>query len=259
MVKSVSSAWLWFFGLFLIIFSFLATGLFIKHRKTSIRLSQYQDTLATYKELYTDLKQKYIVLNNKYEIAIRSAIQGNKLISEKQQQLIQMERVLKKQDSILNEMKDRIKQVMVGYKNDKFDISVRNGKLYVTLREKLLFPLGSAQVQPEGIRALGKVAKILNQDTSLTIIIEGHTDNIPIKPGTKCWKDNWDLSAARAISVARILINKYGVSPERITIAGRAQYDPVASNLTARGRALNRRIEIVVVPNMAELYKIIEQ
>ena len=127
------------------------------------------------------------------------------------------------------------------------------------MRDKLLFPLGSAQVQPDGMVALGKLAKVLKQNPDLNIIIEGHTDNVPIKPGTKCWKDNWDLSAARAISVARILIDKYGIAPERIEIAGKAQYDPVKPNIKPQWRALNRRIEIIVLPDLTEFYNLMEQ
>ncbi len=259
MVKSVSAAWLWFLGIFLVIFSFLATSLFIQHRKTSIKLDEYKDTLATYQELYTQLKKDYVILNNKYELALRSALQGSRLIAEKQEQLIKLERVLRKQDSMLRSLQENVKKVLVGYENDQLSIDQKEGKLYVTMRNKLLFPFGSAQVQPDGIVALGKLAKVLKQNPDLKILIEGHTDNVPIKPGSKCWKDNWDLSVARAISVARILINKYGIAPERIEVAGKAEYDPVMPNVTPEGRALNRRIEIIVAPDLSELYKILEQ
>ncbi len=259
MVKSVSSAWLWFLGLFLLIFSLLSTGLFIQNRKNSIKLKEFKDSLATYESLYTQLKKDYTVLNNKYNIALRSALQGSKIVAEKQQQLIKMQEVLNKQDSVLRSVQEQTKKALTGYAYDRLNIERKNGKLYVTMRDKLLFPLGSAQVQPDGMVALGKLAKVLKQNPDLNIIIEGHTDNVPIKPGTKCWKDNWDLSAARAISVARILIDKYGIAPERIEIAGKAQYDPVKPNIKPQWRALNRRIEIIVLPDLTEFYNLMEQ
>ena len=259
MAKSVSAAWLWFLSLFIVIFSFLATGVYLNNQKTKLKLKHYQDSLKTYEQLYTNIKQDYVVLNNKYQLALRSALQGSKVISEKQQQLIKLQQVLRKQDSILRSVRDNVQKALTGYTNSQLSVKMKNGKLYVTMHEVLLFPFGSAQVQRSGIKALGKLARVLRKNPNLNIIIEGHTDNIPIKSGQKCWKDNWDLSAARAISVARILINKYNIAPERIEVAGKAQYDPVMPNITAKGRAMNRRIEIIVTPKLDELYKLIQQ
>ncbi len=259
MVKSVSAAWLWFLSIFLIIFSFLASGLYIQYRNNSFKLKHYRDTLNTYKQLYTQLKQDYVVLDNKYKLALQSALQGNKLISQKQEQLIHLEQAIQRQDSIMRDLKEKFSTALTGYKNSQLSVTQRKGKLYITLHETLLFPFGSAQVQPQGIVALGKLAKVLKKHPDLNIIIEGHTDNIPIKPGHKCWKDNWDLSAARAIAVARILINKYNVAPERIEIAGKAQYDPVVPNINAHNRALNRRIEIIVNPDLSKILSILKQ
>ncbi len=258
MVKSVSRAWIWFLGIFLITFSILAVGLFVKNRKTTLNNIALRDSLAFYKSEYQKLQNDYSKLESKYNYALRSALTGSKLVDKKTQELVELEKTLQKQDSILRSIQDRVKEALIGYDNSQLSIDQRNGKLYVTMRNKLLFKSGSAKVESQGELALRKLAKVLVRDKDLHIMIEGHTDNVPIKANSKCWKDNWDLSAARAISVARILIDKYHISPDRIEIAGHSQYDPVAPNLTPQGRALNRRIEIIISPDISELFQIIE-
>ncbi len=258
MKKSAENIWLKFLALFLIIFALLSTGLFFNSRHAYLKIKSYRDSLESCKKLYTDLKNQYSVLESKYNLALRSALQGTKLIAQKQQQLIKLQKVLQKQDSILRSVQMTVKEMLADYDESQLKIEIKNGKLYVTMRDKLLFPSGSDKVQSQGIRALGKLAKVLKKNPNLQIMIEGHTDNVPVKK-SRCWKDNWDLSAARSISVARILINKYGINPENIEVAGKAQYDPVAPNLTERGRMLNRRTEIIITPDLSELYKIINQ
>ncbi len=260
MVKSISAAWLWFLGLFAGIFILLSTGLFFRNISAYKKLQKAQDSLSYYKKLYSDLKQQYNILQSKYEITLQSAIKGSKLVAQQQQQLIKLQRVINQQDSILRNLEISVKEAVVKYLNPKaVSVKLINGRLHIIMRNKLLFPFSSAQVQPQGVIVLGQLAKVLKKNPNLNILIEGHTDNIPVKPGNKCWKDNWDLSAARAIAVARILINKYKVSPYRIEIAGKAQYDPVVPNLTPQGRALNRRIEIIVSPDLSELFKLFQK
>ena len=124
------------------------------------------------------------------------------------------------------------------------------------MQDKLLFPSGSDEIPPRGYKALRELAKVLKKNPNLEIMIEGHTDNVPISKKNKKFKDNWDLSVARAVTVVRILINKYGIEPERIEAAGRSYYYPVAPNTTAAGRAKNRRIEIILYPNIEGLTQI---
>ncbi len=258
MEKSAANIWLRFLGLFLIVFAVLSTGLFFKSRHAYKEIKSYRDSLKNCKELYSDLKEQYSILESKYNLALRSALQGTKLIAENQQQLVKLQKVLQTQDSVLRAVQMTVKEMLAGYDESQLKIEIKDGKLYVTMRNKLLFPSGSDRVQPQGVRALGQLARVLKKNPDLQIMIEGHTDNVPVKK-SRCWKDNWDLSAARSISVARILIDKYGINPERIEIAGKAQFDPVAPNLTERGRMLNRRTEIIITPDLSELYKILNQ
>jgi len=134
---------------------------------------------------------------------------------------------------------------------------MKNGKVYVSMQESLLFPSGSAVVNQKGKDALAKLAGVLNTNPDINVEVEGHTDNKPIK--TAQYPDNWALSVGRATAIARILINDYTVTPARITASGRGEYDPVADNSTDGGRAQNRRTEIILEPKLDDLMMLIRQ
>jgi len=145
---------------------------------------------------------------------------------------------------------------LVGFNASDLSISQKNGKVYVSLSENLLFPSGSAVVNPQGKEALSRLADVLNVNPDISVDIEGHTDSIPIR---KKYEDNWALSTARATSIVRILVNDYKVDPVRVIASGHSLYDPVDSNSTEEGRARNRRTEIILSPKLDELYKLLEQ
>jgi len=123
-------------------------------------------------------------------------------------------------------------------------------------RKKLLFKSGSAVVDPEGKNALEKLAVVLINTPHITVDVEGHTDTVPI---TGKYEDNWALSVARSTAIARVLINDYGVDPHSIIASGRSKYFPVADNTTPEGRAKNRRTEIILSPDLSELFKLLNQ
>ena len=134
-------------------------------------------------------------------------------------------------------------------------VTQKNGKVYVSLSENLLFPSGSAEVNPKGVDALSKLAAVLNLKPDVAVNIEGHTDSIPIKGR---FKDNWDLSTARANAIVRILVDNYRVDPLRVEASGHSYFDPVDINSTPEGRAKNRRTEIILSPKLDEMYKLLE-
>ena len=127
----------------------------------------------------------------------------------------------------------------------------------MSISDKLLFSSGSYNVTPKAREVLGKVAQVVNNKPDFEFMVEGHTDNVPIK--TACIKDNWDLSVLRATAVVRILQTDFGVSPARMTAAGRSEYIPVTDNSSADGRARNRRTRIVVLPKLDQFYNMIEE
>jgi len=134
-------------------------------------------------------------------------------------------------------------------------VSMRDGKVYVSLSEKLLFPSGSAAVEPKGKEAITKLAAVMSSNADIDMMVEGHTDNVPIKRGR--FDDNWDLSTARATSIVRILLGA-GMDPERVTAAGRSEFVPIAPNDTPEGKQRNRRTEIILIPQLDELYRTVD-
>ncbi len=179
------------------------------------------------------------------------------LLLDREKKLKEMQDLMAKKDAAVNALRTKVAEAMMGFKSDDLTVQMKNGKVYVSMQEKLLFKSGSAKVDPKGIEALQKLADVLQKNLDIDIMIEGHTDNIPLK--REKYKDNWDLSAARALYIVRILTEGNGIDPKRITAAGRSQFMPIASNETPEGRAKNRRTEIILSPKLDELMKILEE
>ncbi|ANE51897.1 OmpA/MotB family protein [Flavisolibacter tropicus] len=177
-------------------------------------------------------------------------------LQEEQQRLRQMHQLMDQQRQAIENLKTKMTNALVNFKPEELTVSVKNGKVYVSLQESLLFPSGSAAVNPRGKEALGKLAQALNTNPDINVLIEGHTDSIPIKGR---YEDNWALSTARSTAIVRLLTSTYGVDPTRVTASGRSKYEPVDSNETPEGRAHNRRTEIILAPKLDELMRLLEQ
>ena len=162
-----------------------------------------------------------------------------------------------RRDSINLALVQSLKGVLGNLDDEDITVQVDKGVVYVSISDKMLFSSGSYNVTPRAREVLGKVAKVVNNKPDFEFMVEGHTDNVPIK--NTCIKDNWDLSVLRATAVVRILQNDFGVTASRMTAAGRGEYVPVNSNASADGRALNRRTRIVVLPKLDQFYNMIEQ
>lgn len=162
-----------------------------------------------------------------------------------------------RRDSINLALVQSLKGVLGNLDDEDITVQVDKGVVYVSISDKMLFSSGSYNVTPRAREVLGKVAKVVNNKPDFEFMVEGHTDNVPIK--NTCIKDNWDLSVLRATAVVRILQNDFGVTASRMTAAGRGEYVPVTSNASAEGRALNRRTRIVVLPKLDQFYNMIEQ
>ena len=173
-------------------------------------------------------------------------------IEKKEKHIQEMRQVLKKQEDVMNNLLSTIKNAVNQYDANDLTVNLRDGKVYVAISDKLLFKSGSAKVDDKGKEALGKLAKVLHEHPDLDIVVEGHTDSIPIK--TERFFDNWDLSVIRSTSVVRILCADFGISPKQITPAGRGEYFPKAPNNNPENRALNRRTEIIIAPKLNELF-----
>lgn len=175
-------------------------------------------------------------------------------IADQAKRLKTLQDIILSQKDIMTNLQNAIADALMNYNTDDLSVYIKDGNLYVSLPEKLLFKSGSDVVNPQGREALKSLANVLNKTEDITVMIEGHTDNVPIK--TKQFKDNWDLSTARATSVVRILTTDYGFDPNRIIASGRGKFFPVKTNDTDEGRAGNRRTEVILSPDLKELYKL---
>lgn len=170
----------------------------------------------------------------------------------------ELEDIIAEKDAAVRALKDRIANALLGFKDKGLTVEQRNGKIYVSLEAKLLFPSGSTVVNAEGKKALLDLAKVIKDETDITVLVEGHTDTDPFN-GSGAVKDNWDLSVMRATSVVRIMTEEGQVDEKLLTAAGRGEYIPVAPNDTPEGKAKNRRIEIILTPNLDKLFEIINE
>ena len=178
-------------------------------------------------------------------------------LKEKDTRIKSLRDAVTRKDSVTLALVTSLKGVLGNMADEDIEINVEKGVVYVSISDKLLFRSGSFSVNNAAKEVLGKVAKVINDKPELEFMVEGHTDNVPIKvEGTQ---DNWDLSVRRATSIVRILQKDFGVAPERMTAAGRGEYMPVADNDSSAGRAKNRRTRIVVLPKLDQFYDLINQ
>ena len=178
-------------------------------------------------------------------------------IKYREEEMLQLQKLLKEKDDNLSRLKSSVASALLGFKGEGLTVEEREGKLYVSLENSLLFPSGSWQVNENGKKAIVELAKVLVQQPEIQIMVEGHTDDVPYK-GTGLIKDNWDLSVVRATAIVRILTESSNISAARLTAAGRGEFNPVSTNNTREGRSANRRIEIILYPKLDDLYKMLE-
>jgi chemotaxis protein MotB len=179
-------------------------------------------------------------------------------MEQRNRRLHEMEQIVHAKDSVLTALKKKVSDALLGFRDEGLTVTRRNGKIYVSMEEKLLFKTGSWQVDPRGQEALKKLARVLEKNPDINIMIEGHTDNVPYISHGGQIQDNWDLSVKRATSVVRILLKSSSIDPKRLTAAGRGEYLPVDPANTPAARRKNRRTEIILTPNLDELYDIID-
>ena len=178
-------------------------------------------------------------------------------IKEKDLTIRNLRDAVTRRDSINLALVQSLKGVLGNLDDEDINVQVDKGVVYVSISDKMLFSSGSYNVTPRAREVLGKVAKVVNNKPDFEFMVEGHTDNVPIK--NNCIRNNWDLSVLRATAVVNILQSDFGVAPSRMTAAGRGEYVPVTSNATPEGRAINRRTRIVVLPKLDQFYNMIEQ
>ncbi len=177
-------------------------------------------------------------------------------LNEQNQYIKGLTSSIRHKDSLNLVLVMNLKRSLSSFDDEDINIEVKKGVVYISISDKMLFKSGSYNISTQAEQVLGKIAKVVNDHNALDILVEGHTDNVPISATGII--DNWDLSVKRATSVVRLLQDKFGVKPERMTAGGRSEYVPKAENDTAVGKALNRRTEIIILPKLDEFFQLLE-
>ena len=245
----------------------------VSNKKYNAALSREENLLERNNKLTSDIAElnKQIEklsadnarLNAQWNDALKKASDAagkanltQKQLEEEQQRLWELRKLLDQQGQAVEDLRKKMADALVGFNSNELQVFTKNGRVYVSLQENLLFPSGSAVVNPKGKQALGTLAQVLNTNPDINVVVEGHTDSIPIRGK---YEDNWALSVARATSIVRILTNTYKVDPTRVIASGKSQFEPVDDNSTADGRQRNRRTEIILAPKLDELMQLIQQ
>lgn len=180
-------------------------------------------------------------------------------LQQREQRVNELQTLINQKDSTVNAVRQRLKDALLNFEGKGLSIEKRNGKVYVSLENRLLFASGSWNVNSEGQKALRQLAVVLAENPDLSVTVEGHTDNQAFGNSKSAVNDNWDLSVMRATAIVKIITENEEVKPAQITAAGRSEYLPVAPNETPEGRAKNRRTEIIITPKLSELTQLLEE
>jgi chemotaxis protein MotB len=223
-------------------------------------ISELNQSITDIETKYNELSGEKLSQAEQFNLALKQKSQEldekARLLAEREKTLNELQQVIARQDSITKRLNDVLRDALLGFKSDELSVEVKNGKVYVSMSDKLLFKSGSVAVETKGKEAIKLLADVLGKNPDIDILIEGHTDNVPIK--TAVYKDNWDLSVARATSIVRILTEEYKIVPTRLTASGKGEFSPRATNETAEGKALNRRTEIILSPKLDEIMQLLK-
>lgn len=179
-------------------------------------------------------------------------------LQERSQRVDELEGMIAAQEAGLKKLKETLSKALNSFEGKGLTVEMKNGKVYVSMENKLLFGSGSWIVGAEGKKAVVEVAKVLAANPEISVLIEGHTDNVPYQ-GSGQITDNWDLSTKRATAIVNIIRENKGVNPQNLTAAGRGEFAPIAGNDTAEGKSKNRRIEIILTPKLDEISKMLNE
>jgi len=221
----------------------------------------YNNALNSSGRMTRDMKEQHERLLALQETLDEATYNNQKLgdsLVLREAKVEELERIVQESQNAIGALKENLNDALLDFGESDLTIVQKNGKIYVSLSEQLLFKSSSILIDPKGQQALKQLATVLKNTPDIAILIEGHTDNVPISGKSKYLQDNWDLSVLRATSIVKLLV-KSGVSPDALTPAGRGQFLPVATNDTPEHKAENRRIEIIITPDLSKLFAILEQ
>ncbi len=220
------------------------------------QLQEFQNDLQAGEDALSSTQAALMSKRGALEMTVADLEQAKKSIEERNARILEMERLINQKDSLMNSLQSRVVEAMKGYQGNGLDVHMKDGRLYVSLDEQLLFQSGKWDVDPKGQQALGKLAEVLADNPDIKVLIEGHTDDVPYN-GSGQIKDNWDLSVKRATAIVGILLKNKEIAPARITAAGRGEFIPLDPAKTAEARQKNRRTEVILTPDLDELMKVV--
>jgi chemotaxis protein MotB len=216
-------------------------------------------TIRDTEQKHQDLLSQSLSQSEQYNLALKQKSDElsskEMLLQERERTLNELQQVIARQDSVTRRLNDILRNALLGFQSDELSVEIINGKVYVSMSDKLLFKSGSAAVEAKGKEAIRVLADVLDKNRDIDILVEGHTDSIPIR--TAVYRDNWDLSVARATSIVRILTGDFKIAPTRVTASGKGEFSPRATNETPEGRASNRRTEIILSPKLEEIMQLL--
>ena len=219
-------------------------------RETQEDLQRREDELRIAAALMEEKEKSLNALNERLQKSAEILAINEKRVNE-------LEAVIARQDSMVKALRSVVSNALLGFEGQGLSVEIKNGKVYVSMEESLLFATGSTRVGAQGVNALKELAKVLEENPEINILIEGHTDDVPVRQGSQ-FTDNWDLSVLRATAIVRILLQNSQIAPQRLTAAGRGEHLPVDPAKTTEARQKNRRTEIILTPRLDDLFQIIE-
>ena len=211
---------------------------------------------------YTALQERYqkLLADGSAETArmLKELETSQMALNERSRRVNELEAMLRSREEAINAIRRKVTDALTGFDGKGLSISIKNGNVYVSMDDKLLFRSGSFEIDPNGAWAVHDLATVLAQNPDINVMVEGHTDDVPYRPNGQL-RDNLDLSAKRATTVVRLLLENKGIAPSRIIAAGRGESLPVASGKTSEARAKNRRTEIILTPKLDELMQLMQE
>ncbi|WP_053971042.1 OmpA family protein [Mangrovimonas sp. ST2L15] len=253
------------------------------YEKSQSDQSKLSGELAALKSNYNNLKNSYDALEENSSSALAENAQKNRELlakleakeqalaaesarletlrrelEERSNRVAELEGVIAAKDAAMTQLKDAISRALTDFEGKGLTIEQRDGKVYVSMENKLLFESGSWAVGASGRQAVKQLGTVLADNPEIAVLIEGHTDNVPYSGGGNL-QGNWDLSAKRATAIVQLLMENPRIKPDNLTAAGRGEFLPIASNDSAEGKARNRRIEVILTPKLDEISKILNE
>ena len=225
-----------------------------KAKETKELLEQLEKTQSELFAKEDQLKKNTAVLEEKE----RTLLDSQNELELRSLRVAELEAIINRKDSMVTALKQKISKALIGLEGDGLTIEQRNGKVYISLEEDLLFASGKYEINQSGKQALDRLSDVLSYQKDLEILVEGHTDSIPLT-GRGLVKDNWDLSVMRATSVVKRLTSNSNLDPTQLIAAGRSEFVPIMSNSSSDGRSKNRRIEMILSPNLDDLFKLLDE